>query len=118
MYRAKEAGRNNYQFFTSEMNAHALKVMHMERDLRHAIERGEFRLHYQPKVSCATGRIVGFEALLRWEHPQRGLVSPIEFVPLLEETGLIVPVGDWVLQTACIQALAWQQAGWACWAWP
>jgi diguanylate cyclase (GGDEF)-like protein/PAS domain S-box-containing protein len=111
MYRAKEAGRNNYQFFTSEMNAHALKVMHMERDLRHAIERDEFRLHYQPKVSCGTGKIVGFEALLRLEHPQRGLVSPAEFVPLLEETGLIVPVGDWVMRTACTQTLAWQKAG-------
>ncbi|MBV2235447.1 MAG: EAL domain-containing protein [Sterolibacterium sp.] len=111
MYRAKEEGRNNYQFFTIEMNANAVEKMKLERDLRYALDNEEFVLHYQPKVSCQTGRIVGFEALLRWQHPQRGMVSPFEFIPLLEETGLIVAVGAWVLQTACHQAQTWRQAG-------
>jgi diguanylate cyclase (GGDEF)-like protein/PAS domain S-box-containing protein len=111
MYRAKEEGRNNYQFFTTEMNANALAKMKLERDLRYALDNEEFLLHYQPKVSCQTGKIIGFEALLRWRHPERGMVSPFEFISLLEETGLIIAVGAWVLQTACTQAEAWRQAG-------
>ena len=111
MYRAKEMGRNNFQFFTAEMNVNAMETMKLERDLRYAIDNEEFLLFYQPKVSCVTGKIVGFEALLRWKHSVRGMVSPAEFVPLLEETGLIVPVGAWVLNTACAQAKAWQDAG-------
>ncbi len=111
MYRAKEMGRNSFQFFTAEMNTNAMEAMKLERDLRHAIENQEFQLYYQPKVSCRSGRIVGFEALLRWKHPQRGMVSPAEFVPLLEETGLIIAVGAWVLNTACTQAQLWREAG-------
>jgi len=111
MYRAKDLGRNNYQFYTAAMNERARERLLLETDLRHAMARQEFVLHYQPKVSCSSGRMVGFEALIRWRHPQRGLVPPSEFIGLLEETGLIVQVGQWVLRTACAQAQAWRQAG-------
>jgi len=111
MYRAKELGRNNFQFYTAAMNARVEQQLQMETDLRRAVQREEFILHYQPKVSGSNGTITGFEALLRWQHPLRGLVSPLEFIPLLEETGLIVPVGTWVLQQACAEAARWHQQG-------
>jgi diguanylate cyclase (GGDEF)-like protein/PAS domain S-box-containing protein len=111
MSRAKEHGRDNYQFYTAEMNARAMEKLLLQNDLRHALERQEFLLHYQPKASLPSGRITGFEALLRWQHPRRGLVSPAEFVPLLEDSGLIVPVGGWVVRTACRQIVAWRDAG-------
>jgi diguanylate cyclase (GGDEF)-like protein/PAS domain S-box-containing protein len=111
MYRAKELGRNNFQYFTAQMNEQAMRKMELETDLRRALAREEFVLQYQPKVSCVTGQITGVEALLRWQHPVRGMISPAEFVPLLEETGLIVQVGEWVLRTACRQTRAWHVAG-------
>ncbi|HUP95214.1 MAG TPA: EAL domain-containing protein [Burkholderiales bacterium] len=111
MYRAKSRGRNNFQFYTPEMNTRTREMLNMEGELRRALEREEFVLHYQPKVSLASGKVTGVEALLRWHHPERGLVSPGEFMPLLEETGLVVPVGDWVLREVCRQLNEWQHAG-------
>src|SRR5918997_796041 len=111
MYRAKQRGRNNHEFYTEEMNVQAHERLALERDLRRALVREEFLLHYQPQVDLATGKIVGTEALLRWHHPERGLVCPGEFIPVLEDTGMIVPVGEWVLRTACRQGKAWQESG-------
>jgi diguanylate cyclase (GGDEF)-like protein/PAS domain S-box-containing protein len=111
MYHAKESGRNNYQFFTPDMNTRATERLSMERSLRRALERGELRLYYQPQYEIASGRIVGMEALIRWEHPEQGLVSPARFMPFAEESGLILPIGEWVLQEACRQNRAWQDAG-------
>ena len=113
MYRAKEAGRNTYEFYRAEMNQRAREMLSLELDLRQALTRREFELHYQPKVSLVSGAMVGVEALIRWRSPQRGLVSPVDFIPLLEETGLIVPVGAWVLQEACRQMVLWHAAGYA-----
>jgi diguanylate cyclase (GGDEF)-like protein/PAS domain S-box-containing protein len=111
MYRAKETGRNNFQFYTSAMNESAMARLRIEGDLRNALERGEFVLHYQPQADMQTGHIVGVEALIRWQHPALGLVSPARFIPLAEEIGLIVPIGAWVLRAACLQSVEWQRAG-------
>ncbi|MFM2342180.1 MAG: hypothetical protein RLZZ592_1833 [Pseudomonadota bacterium] len=110
LYKAKSAGRNTYRFFSPDMNAHAHERLRLENELRQAIERGELCLHYQPQIDCR-GRLSGVEALLRWQHPRRGLVSPTEFIPMAEETGLIHVVGDWVLDEACQQVRRWQQLG-------
>ena len=111
MYRAKESGRNAYQYYLPQMNERALARMHLEAQLRGAQERGEYQLHYQPKVNLQTGEISGMEALLRWQPKGRGLVGPDEFIPALEDTGLIIPVGEWVVTTVCAQILAWQAEG-------
>jgi diguanylate cyclase (GGDEF)-like protein/PAS domain S-box-containing protein len=111
MYRAKELGRNNYQFFTSQMNEQVSARMELEQGLRHALNKGQFYLCYQPIVEGITGRLAAVEALLRWRHSELGLVSPVDFIPLAEETGAIVPIGLWVLQTACEQTAAWRQQG-------
>ena len=111
MYQAKYSGRNNYQFFKPEMNANAIERQAVETDLRHAVDRHEFLLNYQPKVNLATGAISGVEALIRWQRPQRGLVQPAQFIPIAEESGLILRIGRWVLEEACCQARAWMDAG-------
>jgi len=111
MYQAKEDGKNNFQFYSEKLNANSLERLTLESSLRHALERSEFELHYQAKRDIATGRISGMEALLRWRHPDLGVVAPMQFIPVAEETGLIVPIGKWVLETACLQNMAWAQAG-------
>jgi diguanylate cyclase (GGDEF)-like protein/PAS domain S-box-containing protein len=111
MYRAKEAGRNTYRFFDEAMDVEAVEHLLMRSGLRRALERQEFVLHYQPQIDLATGQIVGAEALLRWQHPEYGVVPPGRFIPVAEESALIVPIGEWVLRETCRQAMAWQRAG-------
>jgi diguanylate cyclase (GGDEF)-like protein len=111
MYAAKSQGGNGYQLFARSMNASALHRLTLESDLRRALERGELVLHYQPIVNAATNAIAGAEALVRWQHPTLGLLLPAEFVPIAEENGLIVPLGEWVLRAACAQNREWQEAG-------
>ncbi len=111
MYLAKEEGKNNYQFFSSRMRSHSIERLALETNLRRALEQDEFSLHYQAKVNFRTGVITGVEALLRWQSPVLGSVSPAQFIPLAEETGVIVPIGKWVLRTACEQNVEWQRQG-------
>jgi diguanylate cyclase (GGDEF)-like protein len=111
MYRAKEQGRNHFQFYTEGMNAATIERLTLENDLRHAVERDELVLHYQPLLELASGRITGVEALVRWQHPEQGMIPPIQFIPLAEETGLIASIGTWVLREACAQMKRWINDG-------
>jgi EAL domain-containing protein (putative c-di-GMP-specific phosphodiesterase class I) len=111
LYRAKEQGRNNYQLYTPAMNARAFERLALENSLRKAVERKEFLVYFQPQVDVLTGAIMGVEALLRWQHPDLGIVYPSEFISIAEETGLISQLGEWVLRTSCQQNKAWQKAG-------
>jgi diguanylate cyclase (GGDEF)-like protein/PAS domain S-box-containing protein len=111
MYRAKARGRGAYQLYDKAMNESALDHLRMETRLRRAIEREEFVLHYQPRINVATGRIVGAEALIRWQHPERGLLQPADFIPLVEQAGLVIPIGEWAIESACAQTAKWQKAG-------
>jgi EAL domain-containing protein (putative c-di-GMP-specific phosphodiesterase class I) len=111
MYYAKEAGRNNFQAYTPDMEVKATERLELGGDLRLALENNEFHLCYQPRVSLNDGRITGVEALIRWQHPKLGLVSPADFIPIAEESGLISPIGEWALRTACAQGKAWMDRG-------
>ena len=111
MYKAKEEGKNNFQFYSNDLNEHSFERLALETSLRLALERHEFSLHYQPKLAIGSNHITGMEALLRWQHPDLGMVPPVKFIPIAEEIGLIIPIGKWVLKTACLQNVAWQKSG-------
>ena len=111
MYQAKDSGRNTYRFHTEQMNIDAIEHLRMRNGLRRAVEQGEFVLHYQAQINLATGAVMGAEALIRWNHPELGMVPPDRFISIAEDSGLIVPIGDWVLREACRQAVAWRSAG-------
>ena len=111
MYRAKDSGRNTYRFFDEQMNVEAVEHLAMRNGLRRALERDEFVLHYQPQIDLDSGRVVGAEALIRWRHPDLGMIPPGRFIPIAEDSGLIVPIGEWVMREACRQGTAWKQAG-------
>lgn len=111
MYAAKEGGRNTYRYFSEDMNARAMEKLRMATDLRRAMDKDEFFLTYQPQLDLETGKVTGVEALLRWQHPEEGLIPPGRFIPVAEETGVILPLGEWVLRTACNQAMAWRATG-------
>jgi EAL domain-containing protein (putative c-di-GMP-specific phosphodiesterase class I) len=111
MHRAKKLGNNTFQFYTNDINAEILSAIEFENDLRHALENNEFSLYYQPLVDLKTGKAIGAEALLRWKSPRHGNVSPLKIIPMMEETGLILPLGEWVLATACKQASIWNANG-------
>src|ERR1700693_4589152 len=111
MYQAKEKGRSNYQFYEKGMNVRAVERQSIEGDLRFALERNEFVMHYQPKIDLKTGEITGVEALIRWQHPERGLIGPLQFISVAEDCGLMLPIGNWVLRESCRQAKEWQDAG-------
>jgi len=111
MYRAKASGRNNYQFYKPEMNARTHDRLLMENNLRRALDEDQLLLHFQPQINLLTGHLVGIEALLRWQPPGQNMVPPGEFIPLAEETGLILPIGEWVLRASCLQVMRWQKAG-------
>ncbi len=111
MYQAKNGGRNAFRFYTSDLNRRALEMLSTENALRRAVDRSEFVLHYQPQISLSTGKVVGAEALIRWNHPESGLLYPGKFIPIAEERGLIVPIGGWVIEEASRQAALWQRSG-------
>ena len=111
MYLAKEAGKGTFRFFTEELHEELMEKTFFEMELRQSLEKGQFLLHYQPQFDLKTGQIKGMEALARWNHPDRGYIPPLKFIPIAEENGFILPLGEWVLKTACSQAKAWQEQG-------